>query len=317
MSLKIAIDVGHGYVKGLSETGERVLFPSLIAPATSDMNLGPLASSHSTTVQWGSQPPRSYWGGDEARLQATSLFGSDKASDPLTRDLTVIAANRLIHSPERPQSLTLAVGVPLTWYSRERHALQQTLLGTVSIDGQSLDVSNVQVFPQGVAAILSVLPHNAASGLYGLVDVGYRTTDYLVVQVNESGLPTLVPGLAGSWEQGIHNALQTVSAHIEQQWRVSYAPHELAQAHTITVRGHDIMVSPEIRQALTQLGGNLTAKLQTVWAPILPRLNTLYLVGGGVDAMSQHVGGMPPHVVPDCQWANVKGYLAALGPSVS
>jgi plasmid segregation protein ParM len=317
MSQKIAVDVGHGYTKGLSETGERVLFPSLIAPATADMNLGPLASSHSITVQWGSQPPRSYWVGDEARLQAISLFGSDKASDLLTRDLTVIAASRLIHTQDALPPLVLAVGVPLTWYGRERQALQQALLGTVSIEGQSFDIATVQVFPQGVAAILSALPRNASPGLYGLIDIGYRTTDYLVVQVNESGLPTLVPGLAGSWEQGIHNALQTVSAHIEQQWRVSYAPHELAQAHTITVRGHDIMVSPEIRQALTQLGSGLTAKLQTVWAPILPRLKTLYLVGGGVDAMSQHVGSMPTHVVPDGQWANAQGYLSALGPSVS
>ncbi|PSR23315.1 MAG: hypothetical protein C7B43_20190 [Sulfobacillus benefaciens] len=315
--MKVAVDVGHGYTKGLSESGKRVLFPSLICPATSDLDLGPLASSHSTTVQWASQAPRVYWVGENARLQATSLFGSEKASDPLTRDLTVIAASRLIHATDAlPHSATLAVGVPLTWYGRERQALQHALLGTVSIDGQSFDIADVQVFPQGVAAILSALPRNTSPGLYGLVDIGYRTTDYLVVQVNESGLPTLVPGLAGSWEQGIHNALLTVAAHIEQQWRVVYAPHELAKATTIMVRGHEIMVSAEIRQASAQLGASLTAKLQTVWAPILPRLKTLYLVGGGVEAMSQHVGGMPIQIVPDCQWANVKGYLAAMGPSV-
>ncbi len=31
--IKIAIDAGHGYTKAFSQSGERVIFPSLIAPA--------------------------------------------------------------------------------------------------------------------------------------------------------------------------------------------------------------------------------------------------------------------------------------------
>ena len=317
MSQKLAIDVGHGFVKGLNESGERILFPSLIAPAKG-IDLGPLSVAHLTTVQWAGQNLMAYWVGEDARLQATSLFGSNKASDPLTRDLTIIAVSRL-KSVANSEEITFAlgVGVPLAWYGRERAALQKALLGTVHVDDHIFHVSHVSVFPQGVAAILSALPAETPRGLYGLVDVGYRTTDYLVVQVNENGLPTIVPGLAGSLEQGVHNALQEVAGVIEQQWKVSYAPHELANVSTITVRGYEITVAADIRQAYERLGSGLVAKLQTAWAPILPRLRVLYVAGGGVGAMPRNVGGMPTHVVPDFQWANVKGYLSALGPSIN
>ncbi len=40
MAQKLAVDAGHGYVKALSESGRRVLFPSLIAPAPPGLDLG-------------------------------------------------------------------------------------------------------------------------------------------------------------------------------------------------------------------------------------------------------------------------------------
>jgi len=316
--ITIAIDVGHGFVKGLNQQGDRLLMPSLIAPATSNLDLGPLSSARFTTVQWGDRRPVAYWVGEVARLHATSLFGSAKASDPLTRDLTVIAAHRLRNAAVNETAVSLSVGVPLAWFGRERAGLQQALQGTVTVDDDTFHVVNVSVFPQGVAAVLTALPSSPAAGLYGLVDVGYRTTDYLVVQVNDQGLPTVVPGLAGSWEIGIHQALQEVATKLEQQWKVSYAPHELAANNTttVTVRGTEIMVAEDIRQAYARLGTALVAKLQTVWAPILPRLRALYVAGGGSGVMPRAVGDMPIQVVPESQWANVKGYLAALVPAV-
>jgi plasmid segregation protein ParM len=313
---KIAIDCGHGYVKGLSESGERVLFPSLIAHAGRGLDMGPLTAGKLTTVQWNGEQAlsSSYLVGEDAMLQASSLFGNDKAADSLTRDMTVIAASRLLK--EAPETVvSLAVGVPLAWFGRERARLPRALEGIVRVNDHILNIARVEVFPQGVAAVLSALPAYPMRGLYGLIDVGYRTTDYLVVQVGESGLPTVVPGLAGSFENGVHHALQEVSTVIEQQWKVSYAPHELADmVATIMVRGHEIAIASDIREAYERLGQELSAKLQTVWAPVLPRLRTLYLAGGGVGVMPRVVGEMPVKIVPDPQWANAQGYLAAMGP---
>lgn len=39
-----AIDVGHGYTKALSESGERGMYPSWIALAPNDLHFGPLAA---------------------------------------------------------------------------------------------------------------------------------------------------------------------------------------------------------------------------------------------------------------------------------
>ncbi len=317
MSQKVAVDCGHGYVKALSATGQRTLFPSLIAPAVPGLDMGPLSAARLTPVQWADQSPIAYWVGEDAQLQAASLFGADKAADTLTRDLTVIAVERLANNGNGlsdHQVVHLAVGVPLSWYGRQRQTLSRALQGAVRVYDTALWIDQVEVFPQGVAAILAALPANPLQGLYGLADVGYRTTDYLIVQVGSEGLPTVVSGFAGSFELGIHHALQEVASAIEQQWGAAYAPHELADARTVTVRGQEIAVGADIRTAYARLGQSLAAKLQTVWAPVLPRLRALYLAGGGVIAMPPTVGEMPVRIVPDAQWANAQGYLAAMGP---
>lgn len=313
---KIAVDAGHGYTKALSSTGERVLFPSLIAPAPATVDLGSLAgAAEPTRVQWAGLPPRHYLAGEDAQLLAQSLFSGEKAGDMLTRDITVIATSRLV--PPGTHMIALAVGVPLTWYAREKEPLGRALTGQVVVDDRHLVIQSVTVLPQGAAAVFAALAPDAKPGLYGVVDVGYRTTDYLVVQIDprHPGRLSIVPGLAGTTEIGVYNALQAAAAHIERQYRVTYAPHELARTQTITVRGDEVSIAGELGETYQRVAQTIGAKMQTVWSTVSDRLAGLYLVGGGADALTGlRVGDMPGQPIPDPQWANARGYLAAMGP---
>ena len=46
-----AIDVGHGYTKALSESGDRVMCPSWIVSAPEGPNLGSVAAAPVTVVK--------------------------------------------------------------------------------------------------------------------------------------------------------------------------------------------------------------------------------------------------------------------------
>jgi hypothetical protein len=116
-------------------------------------------------------------------LRATSLFSHDKATDPLTLALTWIVVDQVMDSDRIVQ---LGVGLPLNWYGSQKDAfaLAPALTGSVTVGSQALVVEQVQVFPQAVGALVSIAD-SPVTDVIGLVDIGYRTVDYLIGQVNE------------------------------------------------------------------------------------------------------------------------------------
>ncbi len=83
--IKIAIDAGHGYTKAFSQSGERVIFPSLIGPAPAGVDLGECARTETVTID-GSP----YLVGQSAHSHATPLWSRDKAADPDTLRLILV-----------------------------------------------------------------------------------------------------------------------------------------------------------------------------------------------------------------------------------
>ena len=308
---RVAVDCGHGFVKALTDQGQRLLGPSLIVPVMEGGDTwGTLDAVKPDEVQWAGHEAVRYLVGGDAAMQAGSLFSRDKAADVLTRDLTMIAVGRLLEASGR---VRLGVGVPLAWYPQARREIPEAWAGIVRVNGQTLTVTQVSVWPQGVAALLTVLPPNAVPGLYALADLGYRTTDYLVVEVTAAGQPRLVSEWSGTLEFGAYHALAEVARQIEQRWQVTYAPHELAQRSEITVRGQSVSIADMQAAAQARSQQNLMGRLQTVWAPILPRLSALLVVGGGAaDWQGETLGTMPVTVAADAQWANAQGYLLAM-----
>ena len=308
---RVAVDCGHGFVKALTDRGQRLLGPSLIVPVMEGGDTwGTLDAVKPDEVQWAGREAIRYLVGDDAAVQAGSLFSRDKASDVLTRDLTMIAVGRLLGTSGR---VRLGVGVPLAWYPQARREIPEAWGGIVKVNGQTLTVAQVSVWPQGVAALLAVLPPNTAPGLYALADLGYRTTDYLVVEVTAARQPRLVSEWSGTLEYGAYHALAEVARQVEQSWQVTYAPHELAQRSEITVRGQNVSIVDLQEAAQARSRQNLMGRLQNVWAPILPRLSALLVVGGGaVEWTGETLGTMPITITADAQWANAQGYLLAM-----
>lgn len=308
----LAIDTGHGYVKGLADSGEHVLLPSWIASANQTADMGSvLRTAHPVTVAWNDDPLQPYWLGDDAARMATSLLMRDKGQSRLTRDLTLLAVQRL--KPQTHQPITLAVGLPLAWYREGRRALAQALTGQGIVNSDPLIIEQVQVFPQGVAAVLSVLRPDAPRGLYGLIDVGYGTVDYLMVELTPSGQPRLAPEPSGTWELGIHQVNLALMRHVATTWQVDYAPHELDHRSQITVRGRIVDLTSVRTSLISQWRESIVEHVQAVWSTVLPRLQGLVVIGGAAPMfVDMAMGTMPVTVPDDAQWANVQGYLRAV-----
>ena len=303
MSLNIAVDCGHGFTKGIAATGPRILFPSLIAPAPTGPHLGRFSPADVVAVN--GQP---YLVGESARLNATSLFSHEKATDPLTLALTWIACANVVGPGYR--TVSLAVGLPLSWYAAQQESLAAALRGVVDVDGSHLLVDAVTVFPQGIGALLAAdLPRQ---GLVGLVDIGYRTVDYLIAQVQD-GMPSPLLDRSGTWQGGLHVAYQSMSQSLEKFTAVRFEPHELVDREAITANGQRVPLEPYRAVAFQALAADLSRHLAAQWDGIGEKLDTWLLAGGGALALAPYWSGLTaPTLLSDSQWANARGYLNLL-----
>ena len=298
-----AIDVGHGYTKALSESGDRVMCPSWIVSAPEGPNLGSVAATPVTVVN--GQP---YLIGESARLHSVSLFSHDKATDPLTQALTWASAARLL-SPGY-HGVRLGVGLPLAWYAAQKSLLAESLQGPVTVGDRHLQIDQVTVFPQGIGALLTAdLPEN---GLVGLVDIGYRTVDYLVAPIRD-GVPAPMINRSGTWTGGMHHAYTSLAQQLERQFQVHFEPHELVDRHSVTVHGQPVDLLPLQDAAFSELAGDLIRHLATIWDDLQAKLDGVFLAGGGALALQSYLSSLGPiQVLADAQWANVRGYLDLL-----
>ena len=303
MSLNIVVDAGHGFTKGIAATGQRILFPSLICPAPTGPNLGRFSQADVVAVNG-----KQYLVGDSARLNATSLFSHEKATDPLTLALTWIACANVVGPGYH--TVSLGVGLPLSWYAAQQESLVAALRGVVDVDGSHLLVDAVTVFPQGIGALLAAdLPRQ---GLVGLVDIGYRTVDYLIAQVQD-GMPSPVLDRSGTWQGGMHVAYTAMAHSLEQSTSVRFEAHELVEREAITAHGQRVLLEPYRTVAFQALAADLSRHLAAQWDGIGEKLDTLLLAGGGAVALSPYLSGVSvPLLMPDSQWANARGYLNLL-----
>lgn len=306
--MMIAIDAGHGYVKGLSARGGRVLFPSLIAPAPVTVDLGSYGGATVTRIDG-----QSYVVGEAARKWATPLWSRDKAVDDETMRLMLVAAAELGASGP----IRLATGLPLAWFSPQRAAFQEALRGfgghVTRVDGTAarLWFESVLVLPQGVAAAGPLLDRLVqVPGPYLVVDVGYRTTDYIMVTKEPDGRMTFDPTAAGSLELGIHHVDAAVAAQLSADHRTTFTPAQVATVETVIARGKRVSITADrarheahVARAIVQ---GLLERLDTQMDQVLG----LVAVGGGSRVIAHALSGVITPENP--QWANVQGYLAAL-----
>lgn len=304
----MAIDAGHGYTKGLSHRGTQVLFPSLIAPAPSALDLGSFGHTALTVIDG-----QAFVVGEAARPWATPLWTRDKALDDDTLRLMLVAAAELgANGPVR-----LATGLPLAWFGSQHAAFRQALHGAGGRiqrpDGTvtQLWFESVVILPQGVAAAGPILDRMvSAPGPYIVVDVGYRTTDYILVTKGTDGRLTFDPTAAGSLELGMHTVYAAVANCLSQQHRTVFTVAHVAQTDSVVIRGQRISIVDDCAREEHRLARSIVRALTERLDAQLDQVLGLIAVGGGSSVLVHAIPGIlsPDHP----QWANVQGYWAAL-----
>lgn len=313
----IAIDVGYSCVKGVSDSS-RVIIPSVNAPYR-ELSLGDLSKNgvgHIVKLRYLDGNTAEYFIGHLAlREGQTTSFTMDreKHRHP-NHDVLVLAAAKLLGAGI---GTTLVAGLPVAYYRTQKTELQkhlERLHAEVSVNNGSIgrvSFSSVLIYPQGAGALLTA-PDLPSMGLVLLVDVGYKTTDYITAEV-AGGQVKPVSTLCGSIETGVYN----MHDYLAQEFQViTGSPLTTLRAGDIIKNqgkvfyyGKEIDLTDTLKKAHANVARVIADQVQTILGERFAFLHKIYLAGGGVEALPALRQFFPSaHILPDPQWANALGF---------
>ncbi|MDA8344921.1 MAG: ParM/StbA family protein [Thermaerobacter sp.] len=319
---KLGIDVGYGFTKAAAETegdiSRHASFASaVIAARNSDLStLSGGQVKHLLSIEDMASGRSEY-----AIGSAALALGADRAwaNGVRTGYLPLVIAAALAVGASG--QLEVALGLPLGVYLKkdERARLRAAVEGVnvwASLDkaeARQFSIGRVRVYPQGYGAYLSALSSfPALSGQFvGLIDVGYRTTEYLLFSPTD-GVSIPDEKRSGSLDVGVSMALDAVRSYVAQEVGAAYSPptsliEEAVARGVITVRGREVHVSEAWNSAGAMLAEQVLDAIHRAWGERMDFLAALLLAGGGGEVLARHLP--EAQVLPRPVYANAEGFL--------
>ncbi len=323
----LAVDVGYGYTKAVAQNGQRASWPTTIRrrePGGERLSaaLGAGADGHTVRIRpSGATEPVWYQVGETGRR----AWASD-AAERAGYDVQVLAAARLLAGVG---DVDVLVGLPLALWTQpgQRRNLRDSLEGRTAIVGvdrepdAAVTLRSVRVLPQAAGAFQYALRKDPSLALrpVGLIDVGYRTTDYLIMRRVTSGLAP-DEAACGSVDLGAGLVFERIRQALTEQSGVLVPEGavEDAIAHysgRLYLQGREVDAGVKVAEGMRTLAGEVAEEIRRSWGDRLGLLGAVLVCGGGGEALAPHLQGLHPLVraVPDALWANALGFLAMAG----
>jgi len=333
MNRQLAVDVGYGYTKAVSDDGHRICFPSAVAPVRGSGDLGVVIGSgdppYRIELHASGQEVERLWVGEAALVAGATRSWNTEASGRTDYERLVLAALALLQA-EGP--IELLVGLPMTiWLQKaERRQTRERLRGLsgfAAVDGEApryVEVQRCRVLPQALGAYVAAL-HEAlaqgngdrlAHGMVGVLDLGYRTCDYtlLVSAPNGEGL---VPSEAhcGSLDRGVGGLYQNIRQQIEHACGRMLPPAAVEEAlqlyrGRLVVHGVEYHVDEMLKVEQSALAFTVGAELRRAWGERFELLHVLLVSGGGGLACWDQLRTLHPRteLQKDSLFANAVGF---------
>jgi len=330
----LSVDVGSGMVKGLSGEGCRVQFRSVLAPAREEGFDGVFSGEcpgHRVAIRLPGGEKREWLVGERALQSTLATMSLSYRKPPEFHDVLLLAAARLLVDCDGPGGVSLAAGVPLAIYLKEKEVLRRRLQGLSAVVGvggeedRPIAFTRVEIYPQGAGVVLaSMASGNLPDGLTGVVDIGEYTTDILLIEVRDGRPELLGEEYRTSLTSGVHLVTSSIMSEFKHQ---TGAPLELAEAAKVTLKaltgqaitydgkGYDL--GKAAKKAVWDAGTLISRGITNTWGAKVGFLENLLLAGGGAFIFKEILAeGLPNvRVVEDPVYANAMGYLKAISSS--
>lgn len=325
--MRIGIDVGYGYSKAVADSGRRVIIPSTVVPAPLARGLssafgGKARDGHHLTLVINGDGEQRYTIGSVTGQRSWASSAAERSGYvPL-----VLAAAALVGAEGEAE---IEVGLPLAlWLQKDqRKALRGALReisAEVALDGhraRHIVIKEVHVRPQGAGAFAGAA--TADPGLAqkptGLIDIGYRTTDYLAMR-RVAGTVAPDEAACGSIDLGAGRVFEAVRLTLSDESGVMVPEGAVEDALAnyrgqIHLRGKEYDAAELVNLEANALAQAIEEQLRRLWTDRLDLMGTVLVAGGGGDMVYRHLRDLHPatRLLRDAIFANAAGYLVMAG----
>jgi len=328
----LGIDVGFGFTKA-TDGNEPVVFKSIFGDATEIQFWVDFQDRHLTEYFHVSIDSKSYFVGDLAEQQSDVVsftLDQDRMITDFVRLFALTVAG-LFADKEQAGDTTMRVvsGLPVGFFKQYHDRFRDALMGRHAItyhspDGnrltRKLAIEGVQLVPQPMGSVLNLLmdakgriaDKELARQKIGVVDIGFRTTDYMVIDKLR-----YIERSSRTMDSGISKAYAVIANKLHEKSGVNvelYRLFEAVRKGAIKMRGQGFNFAKIRDQIYAQLATTIAGDMDRLWANDWD-IDTIVLTGGGCQDLAAHLQPLITGSVRtapsqnDPRLSNVEGYL--------
>lgn len=317
MTQLIGIDVGYGFVK-VTDGQVGYSFPSVVGEGhtkpTFSMKIGPSPAIDQLKVGIGD---RLFFVGKSAikhsRFPYRDLSYTRSVSDDLeTLFLTALS----LFAKDVTNVFNVVTGLPVERMHLASDLIKRvkgertiTLYNDATSRNTTISVNEIEVVPQPLGTYWSSLSNSVvpSDGRTGVVDIGFRTTDFATIEDSE-----YIPEKSKTIPVGLATAYDDISSSLVTEFGVekeSYALDGIVINRKINISGETIDISNIVESAFEKLATNILVEVHSQWN--ISEFDSLLLTGGGGQALSSYLLPQLSHgkLASDPITANCRGYL--------
>lgn len=321
--MNISIDVGFGFTK-VKFKKKLESFPSVVG-SVRETDLNFLNDQYGVQEDYmvsikESGIEKSYYVGNLAMINRVERnWNADRTiDDDILKTLVLTAIAAVKASGE----LEVSVGLPIAIYNEQRDRVESILYGVeaeVSLNSEKhkkIKISKVNVLVQGLGACIDLITTKQENlpNFFAVIDVGYRTVDYLVVKMTSKG-QTIVGRFSGTLsEEGMNVAFNLAIEKLKAKGiKISYADFEKAvinQEYEVFHKDGKINIKDDVQEEFKMLAERIKDKLNVKWKEISEELAKVFITGGGSRDLFSYLNKYYTNaeLQESSQYANVSGY---------
>ncbi len=324
----IGIDIGFGYTKATDGTKETI-FKSILGEATEIQFQDELFPRKKQEFLSISLDGKNYFVGDLAERQSNvRLFTLDQSQfiAQFARILALVSLGNLV---ENFENVSVITGLPVGYYKQFKDALATSMLGEHKFsffkgNGEEVEknitVGKVRIIPQPYGSLLSIFLDEEGKvknadffkQKIGVIDIGFRTTDYIVsdkLQYSERGSKTT--------DNGISKAFSIIANKLREKSGVNveiFKLYDYLIKGSVKIKGKEYDLTGIREQVLQQLAAQIASDAERFWVDDWD-MDSILISGGGGALLEKYLRPLLPsstlvfNPAEDGRFFNVKGYL--------
>jgi plasmid segregation protein ParM len=324
-----AIDIGFGFTKA-TDGEESIIFKSIMGEAIDfDIPVNLITNDISSRLHV-TLDGQSYFVGDFAEQQSNVrqfTLDQEKFISDFVRLFALTALGRL-NTEYVP--INVVSGLPVGFYRDYHRGLMKTLAGSHEITFQMVDASSevrrinigkVRIIPQPLGSLLNLLMNDRgiivnrdlAKQKVGIVDIGFRTTDFCIFD----HLRYVGRG-SSTTDAGISKCFSIIAKKLREECGginiELYRMYKAIQMGFIKIRGREFNISKFRDLAFADAARTIASDMDRLWADDWD-MDAIIITGGGAVELTKYLQRLiTGNVIPiehnvDLRLNNVEGYL--------